>query len=211
MHDISWLEWFGYLASVVVAISLLMGTIVKLRTYNLIGASLFSLYGFLIGALPVAFLNGFIALINIYYLVRIYHRKEYFRVIPLTQPSPYLVAFIDFYKAEIQQFFPNFVSLPADAQINYAVLRNMAVAAVVVGREIEKGTAEIVIDFAVPEYRDLKPGLHIFKHDTSFFTNRGISKLVCTSYSLEHAKYLKRIGFTEEVVNGMTIYYKNLK
>jgi hypothetical protein len=188
-----------------------MGTIVKLRTYNLIGASLFSLYGFLIGALPVAFLNGFIALINIYYLVRIYHRKEYFRVIPLTQPSPYLVAFIDFYKAEIQQFFPNFVSLPADAQINYAVLRNMAVAAVVVGREIEKGTAEIVIDFAVPEYRDLKPGLHIFKHDTSFFTNRGISKLVCTSYSLEHAKYLKRIGFTEEVVNGMTIYYKNLK
>ena len=38
-------EWVGYLASVVVAISLMMSNIKKLRWWNLIGAALFVAYG----------------------------------------------------------------------------------------------------------------------------------------------------------------------
>ena len=53
MNDIKiWLEIMGYTASIIVFFSLLMSSIIKLRWYNLLGASLFSLYGFLIGALP---------------------------------------------------------------------------------------------------------------------------------------------------------------
>ena len=74
--EINWLEWLGYLASLIVLISLLMSSIVKLRWINLVGSSLFSLYGFLIGALPVGFMNFGIALINIYYLIQIYRTKE---------------------------------------------------------------------------------------------------------------------------------------
>ena len=61
-------ELLGYSASVLVAISLMMQSVVKLRTINLIGAVLFTIYGLLIGAFPVAFLNGFIAVVNVYYL-----------------------------------------------------------------------------------------------------------------------------------------------
>lgn len=74
--EIDWLEWLGYLASVIVLISLLMSDILKLRWINLVGSSLFSLYGFLIGALPVGFMNFGIALINIYYLFKLYSNKE---------------------------------------------------------------------------------------------------------------------------------------
>ena len=65
-------EMLGYSASVLVAISLMMQSVVKLRTINLVGAILFSIYGVMIGAFPVAFLNGFIAVANIYYLHQMY-------------------------------------------------------------------------------------------------------------------------------------------
>ncbi|ABV38545.1 conserved hypothetical protein [Shewanella sediminis HAW-EB3] len=65
-------EWVGYLASVVVAISLMMSNIKKLRWWNLVGAALFVAYGMAISAIPVALVNFFIVLIDIYYLVRLY-------------------------------------------------------------------------------------------------------------------------------------------
>jgi uncharacterized membrane protein len=65
-------EWVGYLASVVVAISLMMSNIKKLRWWNLAGALLFVAYGLAIEALPVALVNFFIVIIDIYYLVKLY-------------------------------------------------------------------------------------------------------------------------------------------
>lgn len=68
-------EWVGYLASVVVAISLMMSDIKKLRWLNLFGAMLFVAYGMAIQAYPVAAVNFFIVLIDIYYLVVIYREQ----------------------------------------------------------------------------------------------------------------------------------------
>lgn len=69
-------EWVGYLASVVVAISLMMSNIKKLRWWNLIGAALFVAYGVAIGAYPVALVNFFIMLIDTYYLVKLYREAD---------------------------------------------------------------------------------------------------------------------------------------
>ncbi|ABI40101.1 conserved hypothetical protein [Shewanella sp. MR-4] len=68
-------EWVGYLASVVVAISLMMSNIKKLRWLNLLGALLFVAYGMAIQAYPVAAVNFFIVLIDAYYLVVIYREQ----------------------------------------------------------------------------------------------------------------------------------------
>ncbi|MCA9901859.1 MAG: YgjV family protein [Ardenticatenaceae bacterium] len=61
-------ELLGYMASVFVAVSLMMRSLVKLRVINLVGAVLFTVYGLIIAAYPVAVVNGFIVLVNIYYL-----------------------------------------------------------------------------------------------------------------------------------------------
>lgn len=61
-------ELLGYMASVFVAVSLMMRSLVKLRVINLVGAVLFTVYGLIIAAYPVAIVNGFIVLVNIYYL-----------------------------------------------------------------------------------------------------------------------------------------------
>lgn len=72
-------EWIGYLASVVVAISLMMSNIKRLRWCNLIGAALFVAYGIAIGAIPVVLVNFFIVLIDVYYLIKLY-KSEHERV-----------------------------------------------------------------------------------------------------------------------------------
>ncbi|MFS4457375.1 uroporphyrinogen decarboxylase [Maribacter sp. 2304DJ31-5] len=77
MNGIDWIEVLGYLASVLIAVSLMMASMIRLRVFNLIGAFLFGTYGVLIGAFPVAFLNYFIALTNVYYLWKILKTKNH--------------------------------------------------------------------------------------------------------------------------------------
>ena len=76
--EINILEIIGYSASVIIALSMTMSSIVKFRWINLVGASTFATYGLLIGATPVAVLNGFIIAVDIFYLTRIYSKKELF-------------------------------------------------------------------------------------------------------------------------------------
>ena len=64
-------EWFGFAASVVVAYSLMLKDMLKLRIWNLIGALMFAIYGGLIDAMPVLVLNAFIVVAYIYYIVKI--------------------------------------------------------------------------------------------------------------------------------------------
>lgn len=68
------LELYGYLGSVLIAVSLMMADIYKLRWINLVGAGAFSSYGLLIGSWPVAILNGFIVLIDIVHLWQLYRK-----------------------------------------------------------------------------------------------------------------------------------------
>ena len=70
------LQLLGYAASLLIAASLLMRSIVRLRAINLAGAAAFSLYGFLIGAYPVGVLNLLTSAINIVQLLRLRRRYE---------------------------------------------------------------------------------------------------------------------------------------
>ena len=78
-------EIIGYVASVLVAISLMMSSILKLRVINLLGAALFTLYGLLIGAYPVAVMNFFIVLIDLYYLCELIPSREQFTLFEVQQ------------------------------------------------------------------------------------------------------------------------------
>jgi len=102
--SINWVDWFGYFASVVVLISLTMSSIVKLRWINLIGAIMFSSFGFMIGSLPTGLLNLGIVFIDIYYLYIIYTKKEDFAMVEAEMDSKYFKHFIDSNIAEIEEW-----------------------------------------------------------------------------------------------------------
>jgi hypothetical protein len=68
MKEINWVEILGYVASVFIAISITMESVIKLRVINFIGAILFGTYGLFIESMPVIIVNYFIGATNIYYL-----------------------------------------------------------------------------------------------------------------------------------------------
>lgn len=70
------IEIFGYVATIIVAISFLMKDVVKLRLVNSVGCLCFVIYGILIGAIPVAVLNALIVAINAYYIIMSFKEKK---------------------------------------------------------------------------------------------------------------------------------------
>lgn len=198
--NIQLIEWIGYIGSVMVAVSLTMSSIKKLRWYNLMGATVFSFYGFSIGSLPVGLLNLFIVLTNIFYLIKMFSAKEAFKSVLVSPQSQYLAYFIDFYKQEIHNFFPEFnKNILADDEINkklfpLLLLRNASVAGVFLG-SLNNNTLYVYLDFVTAQYRDLKPGEFIYNQNTDYLKSNGIQKIVCNTDNKHHQKYLLRMGF----------------
>ena len=63
-------EWIGYAASVLIAISITIKGGFYLRVFNVAGSVCFMIYGFLIGSWPVALINIYAVGINIFHLIR---------------------------------------------------------------------------------------------------------------------------------------------
>lgn len=208
--NISFLEWLGYLSSVIVAISLTMSSIVKLRIYNLIGGTAFSIYGFLIGSLPVGFLNLFIVGINIYYLIKIYSQKEAFQLLKLQLEDSYLNYFLEFNKNQILEFFPTFdVKNIASIKENiliFTLMHDAIVAGVFIGIK-NKQTLNVELDYVSATYRDLKPGKFIYQQNRAFFIENGINRIQITTINPQHIKYLEKMNFVSE---GANLYYLNI-
>ncbi len=66
----NWIEWVGYLAAGLVVISFLVGSNIRtVRLINMFGAITFLVYGILLDInLPIIIPNGFITMIQFYYL-----------------------------------------------------------------------------------------------------------------------------------------------
>jgi GNAT superfamily N-acetyltransferase len=188
------LEAIGYVASVLVAISLMMSSILRLRVINLLGSITFTVYGLLIQAHPVAAVNLFIVFINLYYLRGMLRTREYFRLLEVEPASEYLRCFLDFYRQEIGRTMPGFAYTPGEAELTLFVLRDMVPAGVVIG-EVRGDTLRVQLDFVPPRYRDFKIGRFLFEEQVGFFRSRGIRQIESDPGSREHVEYLRRMGF----------------
>ena len=216
LDNISVLEWIGYIASVVVAVSLMMVSILKLRWLNLFGSSIFSFYGFAIGAYPVGILNLFIAVVNVYYLRSIYSKQDAFKIISIKDDSPYLKYFLDFYKLEIIKFFPDADNMIRKIQkgrensVNLIILRNAAVAGIFIGQKSEDSIM-VDLDFVIPEYRDFKTGQFLFGHSHETFKKLNVKSIYSNSFSPKHLHYLERIGFKRQTsATGEEVFKKTV-
>jgi len=203
-------EWIGYIASVVIATSMLMNSLQKLRWINLVGAILFSTYGFIIGALPVGILNGFIVGIDIYYLIKMYSTKDYFRLLDVRNDNKYLEAFLEYHHKDIIMFFPNFSFKPEMNKLSILILCNMSVAGVILAHEYDEKTLKIGLDFVIPQYRDQKPGKFIYTENLYYFSKLGYEKLCAEAFSKKHSQYLQKMGFKNGLSDNANLLIKRL-
>ncbi len=211
MDFLSVYEIIGYIASALVAISLMMSSILKLRVINLMGALCFTAYGLLIGAYPVAVVNFIIVLIDFYFLYELFTAKEYFTLLEVQRNSEYLRYFLSFYDREIKRFLPNFSYAPSEQQLTLFILRNLIPAGLFIGELRDKNSLLIKLDFVIPGYRDFKIGEFLYSKKAEFFKEKGIQKIYSEPGSQTHGHYLQRMGFRpENVENNVTLYYRSL-
>jgi N-acetylglutamate synthase-like GNAT family acetyltransferase len=191
-------ELFGYGASVIIAYSLTCSSIVRLRWFNLAGASSFCLYGFIIDAYPVALLNGFIALTNIFFLRKmLLHVEEEFSVLKVNRPSNYVEFFLDYHKQEINRIFPRFLTNAQQAQRSYYFLtQGTQVVGMLSGLEKADHSFVVDFDFVIPAYRDFKLGHFLLGAGQELRNKFGFSAVFATADSTEHQQYLQTLGFS---------------
>lgn len=198
----SFLELIGYLASVVILISIAVNSIVRFRILNALGALIFSVYGFIIGAYPVAFLNGFITLINVYYLYKIFSSKETFDFISVEFENPVLKKFLEHHKNDILHFFPTIDFQHTSYDICLLMFRNMQLAGLFLAHYDNEKTLYIDLDYVTREYRDMKNGKHLYRFLENLLNYSQIEKIIAKPYSPEWVEYLKQLGF-KSTSNGL--------
>jgi len=199
MHP-PYFELIGYAASLVVALSLLISNLWWFRWINLAGAALFCGYGLIIGSIPVAVMNGLIALIDLYFILQMSGKVDYFHYLTVTyKESGYLQYFLRYYTRDISYHFPRFFpdKLPPDQKFTF-VLRN-AVSVGVFSYHAEGDCAVIDLDYTIPAYRDLKNTRYLIRDALARdFEKDGIKRLSIYSAVPRHVRYLKRLGFTPD-------------
>lgn len=202
------LEIVGYVASVLVAVSLMMSSILKLRLINLVGSLAFTIYGALIGAFPVAVVNALIVCINVYYLLQMRNTRQFFQLLRVQPDSDYLRRFLDFYGDEIRRFVPGFAHTAAPGQLALFILRDMVPAGLVIGDLRPDGTLHVQLDFVIPQYRDFKTGRFLFAEQADFLRGLGVREVVSAPGSRVHTDYLRRMGFAPVDAAGADTAYR---
>jgi hypothetical protein len=190
-----YIELIGYVASALIAISMMLSSILRLRLVNLAGAAAFAVYGLLIGSVPVAVLNGLIVAVNAQYLLRMLRAKEYFHLLSLRPDSDYLSYFLGFHAKDIHGFFPEFTHRPGEKQVALFILRDCTPAGVFIAEEHPDGVLRVVLDYAVRSYRDFKIGRFLFVEQADFFRRRGIKEIVVLPRTADFGAYLIKVGF----------------
>ena len=195
--NIDSVELIGYLGSILVAISLMMRSLLRLRIINLVGALFFTIYGVLLSAYPVAFLNGLIVCIDLYYLIQMWRQKDFFTFLEVLPNSKYMSAFVEFYKDDILEIIPTYTHKTDEDLLCFFILRNMMPAGLFVAK-VQGEEAHIQLDYVIPNYRDFQVARFILEENAAFFLQRGIRRFVSDGGSAIHQTYLKKMGFVKQ-------------
>lgn len=206
--EFNWIEWFGYLASLVILISFLNSSIIKLRIINLVGCILFATFAYLIGSIPTIFVNLSIACINIYYLYKMYNTKEQFKIISVSNDCEYFSHFLKVNQDDIEKQLS--LDKLKEVTTSFYMLRDNNIAGILAGKRDEQGLFTIALDYVIPRYRDFKLGSYYYNTHPEFLKRKGINTLKTFANDEEHCFYLEKMGFARQIKESGTPYIKKL-
>jgi len=205
-------DLLGYVASVVIVISLLMKSVLKLRLFGLAGGLLFFIYGLLLKSVPIAGLNLVNFFINLYFIIQMLRAKFYFRLLEVDRDSNYVKAFLEFYRDDIAKFFANFEYRPERIDLVYLILRDLQPVGLFVMERDASGRALVKLDYVIPGYRDLKAGQFLYQELEQKLPGKQVTTLYSVPGDEIHQRYLKRMGFTAQGGEGrIKLYARGLR
>ncbi|NHB84656.1 YgjV family protein [Tessaracoccus sp. HDW20] len=196
-----WLEIIGWIGSGLVVWSLIVARVIRFRWMNLAGSAIAAAYNGIIGVWPFMAMNAIIAVIDIYWLVRLYrakHNEGAFEVVEVSPSDAYLRRVLDVHANDVATFYPTFL---ADADPSgrsaWLVVRGDETVGVVVVRAGEPGEARVELDWVTPRYRDFTPGEFVHRR-SGIFADKGFQRVIVEGVPDSEAGYLTRVGFVHD-------------
>ena len=191
------IELVGWIASAFIVASLSMKSILKLRVLGLIGAASFATYGVLLEAWPIAVVNTTIIGIHLWFLRKLLSRPaSSFRILEVAAKSDYLRSFLSFYADEIERFVPGYRYVAGEGKECWFILRDMVPAGLLIATWVDQHTMEVELDFAIPQYRDLRLGRFAFSA-AGIIGEHDVTSIHASAATRSHADYLRAMGFVE--------------
>lgn len=197
------IEPLGYVASILILISLIMSSTKKLRWINLFGSITFVTYAILIKTYPVAILNFFTAVANVYYLYKIYTSQSYFNILKFNKDNEYIHYFVEHNKDDIAKYYNTDKVDLKEAKFSFYILRDIMPVGVFIANQRDKDTLEVVFDYVIPSYRDFKAGQYIYGKNKDLFLSHGFTKLISSSDNPKHDAYLIKMGFKKNQTSNI--------
>ena len=185
------IEMIGYIGSALVLVSMLMTSVVKLRIINLTGSVIFAAYALMIRSYPTALMNIALAGINIYYLVRIFRQKKIYDPVRTKRDDSYFSFLLDRNIGDINVWFPEFSPEDVRANVAYLICCGLDPACLFLGRSDDNGCIEVMLDYALPVYRDTSVGRFLYDH----LAKEGYSSLKFTQNAAGHVPYMEKMGY----------------
>ncbi|NUO58821.1 MAG: hypothetical protein HOV78_19340 [Hamadaea sp.] len=191
----SWLDAVGWIGSALLVWSLLQTRILRLRAINLVGCFVLIGFNWALGVWPMVGLNTALAVINIYFLVKLLrtrHSDEVYSVVQVANDDVYLAHVLTVHGADIARFTPGFRLRGTGAA--FLVVRGDETVGVVILHDGGNGVAVVDLDYVTPKYRDFTPGEFVYRQ-SHMFTDRGFHTVVVPARPALSA-YFTRLGFT---------------
>ena len=185
------LELMGYFASLLVLVSLLMSSVVKLRVINSIGAALFTAYAILIRSYPTAVMNFALIIVNGYFLVKVLRSKKLFSIVETHSDDTAVQHFIQFYRDDIAHYFPGYDFSVNEQETCWLVYADANPVGLLVGESMGDGSIKVSLDYSCPSHRDCSVGEYLY----SQLKAAGIVSLHAESQVDRHTSYLRKMGF----------------
>lgn len=203
------LEIIGWTGSGLIVWSLMQARVLRFRWMNFTGSVIATAYNVWLEIWPFAAMNAIIAVINIYWLRRLYrerHDAAVFEVVEVSPRDSYLRHVLGLHAQDIAQFHPGFSLEPegegaaADrdgARSAFLVIRGDETVGSVVVRDAGGGTAAVELDWVSPRFRDFTPGEFVHR-SSGVFADKGFTRVVWENPTASVRDYMERVGFTPE-------------
>ncbi len=191
------LELIGYAGSLLVVISMLMTSVVKLRIINTIGGVIFCSYALCIHSYPTAAMQVCLIVINLINLHKLNNTKQEYSAINVKSDDGFLSHFLLAYNKDINKYFPDFVSPQKEDKILLITCGEVPAGAFIAKEEAD-GKLNVLLDYTTPAYRDCSAGKFLYNH----LKLLGIKSISAETKIPSHEKYLKKMGFKPKRITG---------
>jgi len=196
---VSWLDALGWAGSALLVYSLLQARVLRFRVLNFVASALLTVFNAILGIVPMIALNGVLAVINLWFIVRLTrqrHDVETYEVLEVGQHDAYLRHVLRIHESDIRSFFPD-VDLDPDVpgRSVFLIVCGDETVGVVMVRDAGDGVAQVELDWVAPRFRDFTPGEFVYTR-SGLFRERGFSTIRTPPGMV--APYYDRLGFRRD-------------